>query len=326
MVDLTQEAQFSIDVLRDITPVAKKVQSEMAGEKLTKSDRSPVTVADFALQALFSYYLFRNFPGDGILGEESSQELKKDSGRQTLQKVTRYVQELIPSATPSKVCEWLDFGLQGARRFWTLDPIDGTKGFLRKAHYVTALALIEQGKVKLGALSCPTLTDGCKPDLDGPGSIVFATLGKGSWTTSLSPSTAFKLLRVSDQKNPEQAVLLGSVDPTHTDESKLQKLISELGMKKAPLTMDSQAKYAVVAGGKGDFFLYPVPPKDPNHRMKIWDVAPGAIIAEEAGGQTSDLLGQPLDYSVGMTLSKNPGIVVSNRFLHPLIIKAFSNI
>ena len=48
-------------------------------------------------------------------------------------------------------------GRESGHRFWTLDPIDGTKGFLRGDQYVVALALVVKGEVQIGALACPNL-------------------------------------------------------------------------------------------------------------------------------------------------------------------------
>ena len=68
------------------------------------------------------------------------------------------VQRLLPAVDDEQVCAWIDYGSQNrASRFWTYDPIDGTKGFLRGDQYVSALALIEDGRVMVGALGCPEL-------------------------------------------------------------------------------------------------------------------------------------------------------------------------
>ena len=60
--------------------------------------------------------------------------------------------------TPEAIAAWIDKGNGNiAPRYWTLDPIDGTKGFIRGDQYAIALALIEQGQVKVGVLGCPSL-------------------------------------------------------------------------------------------------------------------------------------------------------------------------
>ena len=60
--------------------------------------------------------------------------------------------------------------------------------------------------------------------------------------------------------------------------------------------------------------------------MKIWDVAPGAIIIEEAGGKITDLNGAPIDYTAGKSLLRNPGILVSNGRLHTPFLSAYGTL
>ena len=70
-----------------------------------------------------------------------------------LEQVTFFVERFLPGTSPAQVCDWIDAGQANpAPRFWTLDPIDGTKGFLRGDQYVVALALLVDGKVQASAL------------------------------------------------------------------------------------------------------------------------------------------------------------------------------
>jgi 3'(2'), 5'-bisphosphate nucleotidase len=86
--------------------------------------------------------------------------------------------------------------------------------------------------------------------------------------------------------------------------------------------MDSQAKYGVVARGEATLYLRVPSPSEPGYKEKVWDHAAGSIIAEEAGGKVSDVLGHPLDFSSGIKMKKNRGIVVSNGILHNAVLKA----
>ena len=63
------------------------------------------------------------------------------------------------SASTETVCEWINRGCgEVGPSFWTLDPIDGTKGFLRRDQYAIALAYVVDGVVQLGVLGCPEFT------------------------------------------------------------------------------------------------------------------------------------------------------------------------
>ena len=90
--------------------------------------------------------------------------------------------------------------------------------------------------------------------------------------------------------------------------------------------MDSQAKYAVLAAGKGDLLLRLLSPSRPDYREKIWDQAAGSIVLEEAGGKITDLHGKELDFRTGRSLTNNRGILASNGALHGAALQALSEI
>ena len=137
------ETKFALDIVRQASLLVKQVQAEMVSPALTKDDRSPVTVADFASQALIGWALSETFPQNPLVGEEDAAGLRQPAGEQTLDQITHFVSGFIPKATADSVCSWIDYGAgEPSNRFWTLDPIDGTKGFLRGNQYAIALARI----------------------------------------------------------------------------------------------------------------------------------------------------------------------------------------
>ncbi|MGD9091399.1 MAG: 3'(2'),5'-bisphosphate nucleotidase [Anaerolineales bacterium] len=323
----TPEIKFALHAVRQAALLVEQVQSEMVTSALTKDDRSPVTIADFASQALVAYLLAKTFPDDPLVAEEDSFTLQKPEQSQTLEQISQFVSRFTPPATPETICEWIDRGNGNpAQRFWTLDPIDGTKGFLRANQYAVALALIQGGEVQLGVLGCPNLSEAYLPDHNGPGSLVLAARGQGAWTTSLSTPGEFNHLTASQNSNPITARLLRSFESGHTNVSQIDQFALELGVEAEPLRMDSQAKYAVLAAGKGDLLLRLLSPSMPNYREKIWDQAAGSIVIEEAGGRITDLKGKALDFTAGRTLANNRGILASNAHLHTLALNALQTI
>ncbi len=317
-----KEATFSLEAVRVAARLSRHIQSEMVTGALSKSDHSPVTVADFASQAIVSHMLQEAFPGDPLVAEEDSAVLQRPDQVKTLEAVTAYVASIQEGVTHERVCEWIDYGAgPPANRFWTLDPIDGTKGFLRGDQYVVALALIEEGQVVLGALGCPNLNPDLVPDVGGEGSVAIALRGHGAWACPLE-SSRFRRLHVSYQDKPEQARILRSFESAHTDSAKIDLLTAELGTKHAPVLMDSQAKFAVLAVGGGELLFRLVTPHQPDYRELIWDQAAGSLIVEEAGGQVSDLRGKPLDFGRGRKLTDNVGVLVSNGHLHEAALEA----
>jgi 3'(2'), 5'-bisphosphate nucleotidase len=90
--------------------------------------------------------------------------------------------------------------------------------------------------------------------------------------------------------------------------------------------MDSQAKYAILASGKGDLIIRLLSPEQPDYREKIWDQAAGSIIIEEAGGRVTDLDGNPFDFTTGRSLLNNRGVVASNGAYHPLALQTLKEL
>ena len=321
------EIKFAIQAVRQAALLVRQVQAEMVSAALTKDDRSPVTVADFAAQALVGSLLEQAFPGDALIGEEDSSVLQTPEEHITLKRITDFVGRYAPNATPASVCQWIDLGsAQSATRYWTLDPIDGTKGFLRGDQYAVALALVVDGGVKVGALGCPNLTDGYKPDFDGPGSLVVAARGQGTWVTTIEENAEYLQIHVSPLDDPAGARLLRSFESGHTNVSQIDIFAGQLGVQAEPVRMDSQAKYAVLAAGQGELYLRLLSPSRPDYREKVWDQAAGSIVIEEAGGRVTDLDGKPLDFTQGRTLAKNRGICGSNGVLHAAALKALKDI
>jgi 3'(2'), 5'-bisphosphate nucleotidase len=281
-----------------------------------------VTIADYGSQTIICKFIKETFPRDTIVAEEDSTELRKPVHSKILDQVTYYVNEFIPGSSPEAVCSWIDFSSQVVtNRFWTLDPIDGTKGFLRGDQYAIALALIENGLTKLGILACPNLY----VDKDQPhgkrGCLFLALRGKGSVQMDMDGGSR-RSLSVSKVKDPSEATITESVEPDHADHLIHQRLAQKLNISKPPLPMDSQVKYGIVARGEATIYLRVPSPSEPNYKEKIWDHSAGSIIAEEAGGRVTDVLGHPLDFSCGIKMEKNHGIVVTNGILHDVVLEA----
>jgi 3'(2'), 5'-bisphosphate nucleotidase len=282
-------------------------------------------VADFASQAVVAQGLEQAFPNDPLVAEEDAAALRNSPGE--LEQVQRFVTRSIPGAQAEAVCAWIDRGMATPRRrFWTLDPIDGTKGFLRGDQYAVALALLVDGQVQVAALGCPVLSEARRPDLYGAGCLVLAVRGQGAWTTPLADPGPFERLQVSDIQQPERARLLRSYEAGHTNVGQIDELTQALGSRAEPVRMDSQAKYAVLASGGGELLVRLLSPAKPDYREKIWDQAAGALVLEEAGGMITDLSGAPLDFNAGRTLARNRGVLASNGRLHAAALRALRSI
>lgn len=313
------ERRFAVDVVAEACTLARSVQDQVAAasDAVTKSDRSPVTVADLAIQVLVSHRLAERFPGDGLLAEEDTAAIDADpalAGR-----VLELSQQAAPGLTADAMRRALGRGDHsgGVARHWVLDPVDGTKGFLRGEQFAVALALIDGGLLAAGALGCPRL-----PPIDGStgeGSIFSAEAGCGATERRLG-AAADRPIAVDTISEPSHAAFCESVESAHAAHSVQAEIAARLGIRRPPVRIDSQCKYAVVARGEASIYLRL--PSRADYREKVWDHAAGALIIEEAGGRVSDLDGRPLDVSAGRFLARSRGIVATNGYLHEVVLAA----
>jgi 3'(2'), 5'-bisphosphate nucleotidase len=311
-----------VQAVRAAGRICRSVQSSLTAEdSIRKDDRSPVTVADLATQAVIARRLADAFPDLPLVGEEDSGVLDGEERRVLAEAVLSRVRAEWPDADERSVREAIDLGRaqgDGRSRYFTLDPIDGTKGFLRLGQYATALALIEDGRVVAGVLGYPNLASG-----DVVGTILFAARGVGTRVLPVDGETLHgRAVRVSTQSDPSRMRLCESVESGHSDRATSSALIARLGVLGGAVRMDSQAKYAVIATGEAELYLRA--PTKPGRSEWIWDHAAGAICVEEAGGVVTDLDGAPLDFGRGRTLSANRGVVADNGHLHEKVLEALA--
>ncbi len=310
---------------------------------IAKQDRTPVTVADFASQAIVCRVLGQRFAGDAVVGEESSSELRRDDHAQVRALVVQHVScEFNQLLSEKEVLGWIDQGAAELPRYdqrhWTIDPIDGTKGFLRGDQYAIALALIEGGKVVVGALACPWLPmqDGdestagevVKNESEVRGVLLVAVRGQGVQRVPLWERDSYEGLSVRlpgasavhDVDGRDRARFCESLESVHSNHTLSSQLAMQLGITQPPLRMDSQAKYGCVAMGRAAIYLK-FPP-DAQRLENIWDHAAGSIVVEEAGGRVTDMSGAALDFSQGRGLQVDRGIIACHAHWHPRVLAA----
>ena len=365
---LEKEKLVAIAAVRAAARLCEQVRSDPK-QHILKSDNSPVTIADYGAQAIIGQALASNFPQDPLVAEEDAAEFTSDnnSANNLLEsQVRHYVQTYLYLPNPNDnsiavsredIIRWINHGngqVNPTGRYWTLDPIDGTKGFLRggDGQYAIALALIENGRVKLGVLGCPAMKAEINDNVTMQGTLYVAMRGQGTTLMPLlvdgtnqrdeSQSAEFSATtnsRVScsslDNTNDKNFRMVESVEAAHGNQS-LQKTIAQaVGITTESIRVDSQVKYAMVASGKAALYLRFSKVKNESnnsnttvaatnfYRENIWDHAAGAIVVEEAGGKVSDMDGKPLNFTEGNKMNSNRGVVVScNENIHQQVIHA----
>ncbi|KAM7192903.1 3'-phosphoadenosine 5'-phosphatase [Rhypophila sp. PSN 637] len=330
--------------------LTKRVFHEKAKGTVSKDDKSPVTIGDFGAQALIISALKANFPTDEIVAEEESATLRTDASlRDQIWELVKSTKLDDPAAEAllggsikdaDAMLDIIDLGNSkgGAKgRIWAIDPIDGTKGFLRGGQYAVCLGLMVDGDVKVGVLGCPNLpvNDSApldagigenQSDYEGRGVIFSGVLGHGATSRPLGTGALAEGRAISMKpiKDMTQASFCESVESGHSNQGESAQIAQKLGITRPSVRMDSQAKYGSIARGAGDIYLRL--PTSKTYQEKIWDHAAGDLIVREAGGQVTDTTGKRLDFSVGRTLAENKGVVAAPAEVHDQVIKVVQEV
>lgn len=348
-----RELKVASLAVRRASVLVKKLSDTIATTRasgtLTKDDKSPVTVGDYAAQAIINNAIKYNFPDDEIVGEEDAHALKEDNeeGKALSANILKIIEDVQKqTALFDKEVGDLDLletiyksidagqskgGPKG--RVWALDPIDGTKGFLRGDQFAVCLALIVDGKVVMGVIGCPNLPEEIisNEEQHGPrGGLFTAIKGVGSYYTPLfiesgfTPLSGQKRIKMKQETSPDALKVVEGVEKGHSSHSTQSLIKKELGFNPETVGMqtinlDSQVKYCVLAKGQADIYLRL--PVSESYREKIWDHAAGDILVHESGGQVGDIFGNELDFGKGRYL-ESKGVIAANKAIFPKVIEA----
>ncbi|CEP61242.1 3'(2'),5'-bisphosphate nucleotidase LALA0_S02e09934g [Lachancea lanzarotensis] len=353
-----KELFVATQALRKTSLLTKRIQAQVIASKdstITKEDTSPVTVGDYAAQAIIINAIKANFPNDKIVGEEESKGLTSEFVTKILREIqatdVQYKNKFGASGSPlsqfqftssqfpldslddvRKVIDLGDFEGGSKSRFWCLDPIDGTKGFLRGEQYAVCLALIVDGVVQLGCIGCPNLqlsqwggkdaNAGLAQEL---GYIFRAVRGQGAFFSPTLAEFDWAPVHCRTLASTNPMVSLEGVEKGHSAHSEQSQVKEALGISQS-LHLDSQVKYCLLALGLGDVYLRL--PLKLSYQEKIWDHAAGNVLVHEAGGMhTESFKNEPLDFSKGRTLLSK-GVIASSgpAELHEKVVKAASDV
>ncbi|KAK5668676.1 3'(2'),5'-bisphosphate nucleotidase [Batrachochytrium dendrobatidis] len=321
-----KEREVGIDAVLRASRLCQTVFKHIvSSQSIMKADKSPVTIADYGAQAVVNSLLKKAFPNDLIVGEEDAADLNTNDTLST--QVVDLANSVLPNPlSTQEILTAIDLGKSlGCKqgRFWTLDPIDGTKGFLRGDQYAVCLALIVDGVVQVAVQGCPNLPHSISDPFGSRGSLFVAVRGQGAFER-LMDSNLEHQIRVLQEDDPAGTQFCESFEAAHSSQSDTAQIGQKLNISKPSVRMDSQCKYAVLA--RGDAGIYLRIPARADYVEKIWDHAGGSLLVEEAGGRVSDVSGKPLDFTKGRTLSGNKGIVATNGLIHKKVLDAVQSV
>ncbi|EXJ87552.1 3'(2'),5'-bisphosphate nucleotidase [Capronia epimyces CBS 606.96] len=340
----SEELSIALLTVQRASLLTKRIVTALDKGVIDKSDASPVTIADFAAQALIISALHRHFPSDGFIGEESAGALRENPelGDRVWELVSTTTledadsEELLGRVTSKEeMLQVIDLGAgsqSSSGRTWILDPVDGTATFMRNQQYVVCLALVEGGRQILGVLGCPNLlindAGQVREDLidtTGLGQMLSAVDGQGAYIRPIArgrvePPT--RLRKVTEVTDPAKIRWVDSLASSNITPQNHRAVAEKVGSSGWPGTdiWAMQMKYVALAVGAFDAMVR-IPP-DRSYRASVWDHAGGQLIYTEVGGVVLDTSGQVFDFGLGRSLEKNLGLVAAPPSIHPKLLAA----
>ncbi|KAK5658296.1 hypothetical protein OQA88_2271 [Cercophora sp. LCS_1] len=307
----------------------------------TKTDHTPVTLADFASQALLISSIRHAFPSDTFIGEEAASVLRENSAlRQQVWDLVSSIRLDDPSdaliTRPASIDEMLDaidaggMGKGGKGRVWIMDPLDGTASFLRGEQYAVSLALVEDGEEKVGVVGCPNLPIGVArieegvTDDEGYGVMLSAVRGEGVWMRPMGKGGLLPATRVAVGDGPEDLSNVHIVDSAKGNgwrQDRLRIIAGEIGAVYPGTDLwSSHMRYVGLVLGGGDVQLrIPGGPKESS--VCVWDHAGLHLILSEAGCVVTDLDGESIDFGAGRKLAWNFGVLAAKKGVHQRLLR-----
>ncbi|EGX94992.1 myo-inositol-1(or 4)-monophosphatase [Cordyceps militaris CM01] len=329
--------------------VTRKVLQLVEKGELAKDNKTPVSLADFAAQALLVAAIHHRFPDDTIVGEEDTRLLA------TSPALVERVWQLVASSrlddaaseallhAPASAADMLRCIELGGRsyagptgRVWMLDPVDGTKGFLRGGQYVVCATLLIDGAETVAAFGCPhvDVAAGAISEQDAQtdgtaGCLVSAIRGRGAFVRPLSTGALAERRRIEQRRPVDDLRRLRFCENAETTSPQFAgraEIAAALGATTwAPMhVFSTQLRYLALALDLADVVLRaPRPGEAPPH---IWDHAGGVMVFAEAGGKVTDLNGKDLVFTAGRDLTENFGLVACPAGIHAQVIEAVKGV
>lgn len=263
-MDFHEELAAAIEAANLASQVIKEAYQTLEADPTAQAHVT--TKTDLASQEAILGYLLERFPGDSFAAEEDTQALKHAP--------------------------------RGGSRLWVVDPIDGTRGFVKKTgEFSVMIGFCLEGRAVVGVVAEPALDR-----------LTFATLGGGTWVREKGRSDHPS--RVSACQALEEAVLTRSHTKNPGDPGETGR---KLGLNRFLERYSAGVKLALVARGEADIFVNDYP------SYRDWDLCAGVILVEEAGGLVTDLEGNPVRFGRPGNL-QDKGLVASTGGIHSLAL------
>lgn len=275
-ISYDREKSFALSVTREAFDICARAPRSRVHQK---QDRSPVTVADLAIQACATQALQRTFATDCLIGEEDASELSADDTSLWLavNNLAGFdAQDILLSASGARL------DVESCSRYWALDPIDGTKGFINDEAYAIGLALLNQSKDN-GPTNVTQVPIVAALGIPAQGYILLADVRAGVLDKHYIDNGCADR-RIQDVHQENMWMLSGATN------------LSLQGWPQwTPRCCGSLIKYAAVAQSEAQAFVQVMT----SQQAHVWDHAAGVAAVVASGGCVTDEFGGPVHLGHG---------------------------
>lgn len=294
MTQYSEELLLALNLVKKASEITEWFKNKGA-KAFIKRDHTPVTLADYTVQIYILSQLKQFYPEDQVIAEENERKLITENSEKSIKECFKELNIENIADLKSNFC----YRGKKSKRQWTVDPIDGTKGFLKGLTYAIGISLLENSQPKICAISIPNYNE------KGQG-IFVAESGQGAKASYGGDD--FKSIYVSQQDDIKKARLCQSL---HYDLPWVTKFADKIGITHR-IQLDSMAKFCMVADGSYDLYIKPIM----GFHITTWDYSQGDLLVREAGGKITDLDEEPLVFKNEKCKLRSPGIITSNGILH----------
>lgn len=345
-----KELRLAFGAIQNAAFISQSMVSSKDKGDVEKDDLSPVTVADFAVQALLVASLKGAFPNDSFVGEEDASYMRSNPA--LLDRVWALVSGVSAEAlaatggrvpaSKEELCDLVDQcgsstpGGAGSGRTWVFDPIDGTKTYMMGQVYAINAALLVDGQQTVGVVGCPNTSMDAKAPMNNPdidpssgGCILFAVRGHGAYVRPLAGDASSVPIRRLATTTAEDLSSLRFVTANSIVDSALDgvhEVVAERmgvpypGCDLLPWVL----RWAMLALGLGNVTVWVY--KKKTRVGKVWDHAGAMLLFEEAGGKITDVLGRDIDLSKGRKMVENFGFVAAPKNMHAKVLQVVHDV
>ncbi|KAK2682267.1 Inositol monophosphatase-like [Fusarium oxysporum f. sp. vasinfectum] len=286
-----KELTVAIGALQKAAQLSQSIVSDKDKGAIEKDDLSPVTVADFAVQALLTATIKNAFPEDKVVGEEDASDLRQNSV--LMERVWQLLEGIagdedtvslckLPESR-EQMCDLIDecgaSSPSATGRTWVFDPIDGTKTYLLGQLYAINMALLVDGEQTVGIVGAPNLSIDAQAPL------------KNEEIDPKDEGCIFFAAKVDSALSGIHEIVASRLNTPYPGNDLLPWVL----------------RWAVLAMGLGNTTVWVYKRRD--RYAKAWDHAGAMLLFEETGGKITDVHGKKIDLTAGRKISANFGFV-----------------